>query len=70
MKKLFKDLRDENQLTQLQMGEMLSVDQGYISRVEAGLCNPSFKMLCRVKERFNKSWEDLEVYFENEHHCI
>jgi len=52
-------LRNERGLTQEQLAEKADVHWRYLQQLEYGPCNPSLKVLARLKKALACSWDEL-----------
>ncbi len=57
-----KHLRVDKNMTQEEFGALLGVTSQYISLIEAGKANGSYKFWNRFKETFNIPNEEIESY--------
>jgi len=51
--RVFRNVRDENGLTQAQHAEMLGVSAGHIGTIEQGRTKPSYELMAKVVLRFD-----------------
>jgi len=52
-KKILKDLRQQHGLSQAQLAEKIGYSQNHISKIEAGILNPSIKFLEKLFNTLN-----------------
>lgn len=54
-----KQLRQEKQLSQKQLAQILKVDQRTISAWETGICEPSFSILAKLCDIFDETFDNI-----------
>ena len=54
-----KQLRESNNLTQKQLGELVNVDQRTVSAWENGICEPSYSILAQLCEIFHETFDSI-----------
>ena len=59
-------LRQEMDLSQAKLGDMVGVSRQTINSLEAGRYNPSITLAFKLAKVFNKKIEDIFIYKENE----
>lgn len=63
-RKKLKELREENNLYQKDMAEMLNISLSFYSSIERGKRNPTLKLAKKISDLFDVRIED--IFFENE----
>ena len=66
MKNRVRQLREEQGLTQKQLGEKVNVSRQAINAVETGKFDPSLWLAYDIAQRFNKSIEEVFDFKESE----
>ena len=66
MKNRVRQLREEQGLTQKQLGEKVNVSRQAINAVETGKFDPSLWLACDIAQLFNKSIEEVFDFKESE----
>ena len=59
------DFRREQNLTQVEMSEILDVSFSHYSKIEAGIRNPSYNFLVRLKQKFPELNVDHIFFAQN-----
>ncbi|MEX1376154.1 MAG: helix-turn-helix transcriptional regulator [Eubacteriales bacterium] len=59
-------LRQEMDLSQAKLGDMVGVSRQTINSLEAGRYNPSITLAFKLAKVFNKKIEEIFIYKENE----
>ena len=66
MKNRVRQLREEQGLTQKQLGEKVNVSRQAINAVETGKFDPSLRLAYDIAQLFNKSIEEVFDFKESE----
>ena len=60
-----KQLRAENQMTQVQLAEKLGVSKGTVAMWETDKCSPSFEMLAEMSDLFDRRMDYILGYSDD-----
>ena len=54
-----RDLREQNNMTQVELGEIVGVEQSMIGFIEREIKRPSVELLARIADCFGVAMDDL-----------
>ncbi len=66
MENRIRALREQHQLTQQELSQMVGVSRQSIVAIERGKYNPSLQLAFKIAKQFNLSIEDVFVFREGE----
>lgn len=66
MKNRIKELREELNLTQIDLGKRLDVSRQTVISLESGKYNPSLPLAHKIAKVFNKTIEEVFIFEEEE----
>lgn len=66
MKNRIKELREQLNLTQIDLGKSLDVSRQTVISLENGKYNPSLPLAYKIAKAFNKTIEEIFIFEEEE----